>query len=88
MRTIHKYGLTNYITQLMLQDPKFLHVGIQNGAPQLWVEVDADADAVAPHQYRVEAIGTGFNVPKDGQHIGTVLLDNDLLVLHFYAAKV
>jgi hypothetical protein len=86
MRTVHKYGLTNYMTQLTLQAPKFLHVGLQNGVPQLWVEVDVSKSPT--ENYRIEAVGTGFNVPKDGQHLSTVLLDNDSLVLHFYAVKV
>jgi hypothetical protein len=85
MRTIHKYGLTNWITQLTLRDPKFLHVALQGGNPQLWVEIDPDADI---QRYRIETVETGNSVPEGGQYLGTILTMADSYVVHFYAVKL
>jgi hypothetical protein len=85
MRTIYKYGLTNWITQLSLCDPKFLHVALQGGSPQLWVEIDPDADI---QRYRIETIETGTAVPESGEYLGTVPTMAGSYVVHFYAIKL
>lgn len=63
-----------------------LHVGFQHGEPCMWYDA-IDYDCPCPRRkYLLLAIGTGQNwkdkLTQD-MYIGTVLLHNDSLVLHY-----
>lgn len=85
MRTIWKFPLTQPVNDILLpQGSKILTVGMQEGSPCMWVELDPAAVSVP---VTVHAIGTGHDVPENpGDYIGTA---HDVLflglVFHFYA---
>lgn len=81
MRTIWKFPLPMAVAGEPLSMPRgarIVHFDIQYsgpldngprpGVPTLWVEVDPD-QAAEPRQFVI--IGTGHEIPADGQHVGS-----------------
>lgn len=81
-RRIHKYVIP-VIANFQLQLPRtidILHLGIQDGQPCLWVEVDPNAPT---NPVAFLTVGTGANIPVGaGRHVGTYQLD--YFVWHVY----
>lgn len=86
MRKVFKYPLPPLGGALNHQVPevgKPVHVDVQNGVPTVWVEVETTAPLV---YWTFLSIGTGWEVPPGGQHIGT-LIDGAGFVWHHYAVR-
>lgn len=82
MKTVWKYSLGPYGGSIdMPSGAKALHLAKQDGFICLWVEVDPDTPLMERH---FVPVGTGHEVPDGAVYVGTVLLDDDSLVLHFY----
>lgn len=67
----------------------FRHLGVQRGQPTMWVEVKDPNAALEEHQILCATTGDPFTFDVCGeahtpQFLGTVLLNHDSLVLHFY----
>ena len=70
MRTIHKYPITitdEFIVQ-MPRAHKVIHIGEQRTFPQMWVEVDSEAELEDMTFY---VVGTGNSIPPLALHLGT-----------------
>ena len=64
-----------------------LHLDLQYGRHCLWFNADSDVENLKKYEYAVIAIGTGHNLATDylnNKYIGTLLLDNGDLVLHYF----
>lgn len=86
MKTVHKFPLLPPFMIQVPQDAKVIHVGMQFGAPQLWVEMD-NSHPVSTRTFSV--VGTDQQVPDHvGKHIGTIVVENDSVVLHVYEDKI
>lgn len=87
VKTIWKYelaGLYAHFEFSIPQGAKLIAVHPQRGTPCVWFEVDPttrDAD-YEPHVFAL--VGTGHSVPDGFNHVGTVLMLADNLVLHVY----
>lgn len=71
MLTIYKYRLEEVpINTIMIpEDAKILHVGLQEDAPHIWVEVDTSKLLTKRIFY---TIGTGHAIPDTvSTHVGT-----------------
>ena len=86
MRTIYKKVLAIVGLQ-EVEVPKgatILHIGKQNGNPCMWYECDTDALRTTK---TILCCGTGYPMPDkddaDLAYLGTVILRDDTLVLHF-----
>ena len=69
-KTIHKYPveMASYI-QVLPKGAEVLCVQMQNGAPYMWVRVDAHAEE---EERRFAIFGTGWaGTPPKSQYIGT-----------------
>ena len=88
MRTVWRYALEFNPPITKIEVPvgaKPLFVGLQNGVPQLWMEINLANDMETERETRTfEFIGTGHNAPMNGKYLGTVLMYSDTLVLHLY----
>ncbi|TJW14343.1 MAG: hypothetical protein E5W82_10215 [Mesorhizobium sp.] len=84
MRTIWKYPLPKPGKTLTHEIPRtwsIVHVGLQNGDAMLWADiVDTDGPLLLR---KFLCFGTGFNIPRDVSHVGTVI-DDGGFVWHFY----
>jgi hypothetical protein len=81
---VWKYSLTlTAVSQriLMPAGAELLHLQLQYGQPVLWVRVDKQQ---APVERYFQFVGTGFPVHPNSEHVGTVLLNLDTLVLHLF----
>lgn len=85
MRQIYKYPL-KMVTELFLTEPKFLHVGVQNGATYFWAEVEIDR---GPNEkYTLTVVATGDTPPDNAEFIGTFFSDEQgTFVWHVYVTK-
>jgi len=82
MRVIYKYGINAPgLTELTLPaGAKPLAVGLQNGKPVVWVDIDIDQPEV---EYELHTFGTGQSLPTDTvNYVGTLV--QDWLVWHVY----
>lgn len=78
MRNIHKYTLDFGISTVFLDSTgKFLHFGIQNHQPTIWIEEGADRFPINLHIFP-----TGEEVPTGLKHLGTTT--NGHFVWHLY----
>jgi hypothetical protein len=71
MKTVYKYpiGITRYQVVNTFKDAVPVHVGFDpQGQPCIWMEVDT---ANPPENFAVNVIGTGHEVPKNTNHIGS-----------------
>jgi hypothetical protein len=80
MKTIHKFPVAPETSINLPATAKVLTVAMQNGAAQMWVELDTEAPKV---MRRFVAFGTGheINIPTKA-FIGTIFVDG--LVFHVY----
>ena len=61
---------------------EFRHVAMQHGKLCVWAEVDPEMPIT---RYKLRVAGTGYRTIKEGDsYIGTVVLQEGDLVLHFY----
>lgn len=77
---IYKYEIKPKTQTRMPRGARLLHVGVQNGNPMVWAEVDP-ANAIVGR--RLAAFPTGEQ-PPEGQYIGTVIGVEGWMVLHIY----
>lgn len=88
MRTIYKESLIVDDVQIIRvpKGAKILKVGLQKGHICVWYECETD------NQYedrKIYMFGTGHEMPdKELRYIGTLILQYDLLVFHFYEEVV
>jgi hypothetical protein len=86
MRTIHKYPLTDVITDVpTFERVRFLHVDNQREVITVWAEVNT---LERERQCRLHLVGTGHDVPPNATHIGSALVDGGNFVFHVYAEAV
>ena len=72
--------------ELVIEMPRgarILHVGVQNGKPQLWAMVDVKAPLVDRH-FAVRGTGHPADGLKEVQHSGTFMMANGALVFHLF----
>ncbi len=85
MHTIHKYPASGSkrFTLRMPKGAQVLGVHLQYGDPQIWALVDPAADK---EERYFRAYGTGHTVvePESLTHIGTVLMHEGRLVVHYF----
>lgn len=81
MKKVWKYNLDlkEEFELVMPRQAKPIHVDLQNEIPTIWVEVREDNEAVP---YKIYCFGTGWDIPTELTHIGTVQLNG--FVWHFY----
>lgn len=85
-KTIHKYLLTLDRAQTLSLpfDAEVLSVQLQNGRPALWATVNPDNKLVP---CCIHCLPTGGEGPaSEWKHIGTVQLQHDGTVWHFFSA--
>ena len=88
MRTIWKYTLTG--PDIILRIPFwsfFLHANIKsNGNADLWFDVDSDSE---PVERRFVTIGTGREVPRNAEHICSLIESMELIdyVWHIFEVR-
>lgn len=83
MKTIHKQPIPSINSRVVLRlstDAKFIHFDLQNRDMCVWVETPV---IVKEYKTRTLAVfGTGFDVPDEAVHIGT--LQDRGYVWHLY----
>ena len=67
----------------MPSNPKFLHVGEQNGTLMVWALISTQAQVKT---ISIDVVGTGHPAPSEseGMHIGTVIVQNGAFVWHAF----
>ena len=83
---IYKYVLSRVSEQRLLLPPsaKVLCVQAQHNEPCAWVLLEPDLEK---RERLIRCYGTGHELPSQpGRYLGTVLVDNDTLVLHYLDA--
>ena len=93
MITIHKFPL-NIIGENIIEmqeDAEILHVDVQQTSKNskqifIWVKIDTSRPL---KYYKFFIYGTGFKIINDENliHLGTVMMDNGLLVWHVFLDK-
>jgi len=58
------------------------HVGVQNGNPTLWIEVETSNPT---REVVIRGYPTGYGLPEGLHYLGTALIDQGDLVFHLYA---
>lgn len=83
MKTIWKYVLPEFGQPIQMpMGAKVLHLGAQNNDACLWAEVEPEQPA---QERRFIPVGTGHPMPPvDLTYVGTTLLFENTLVLHWY----
>lgn len=77
---IWKYHLDTEITNLdMPVGAEFLHFNVQQGRLCMWIKVSPKNSTAIR---RFQLFGTGHEIPADAKYLGTILLNNQALVLH------
>ncbi len=94
MRSIFKYDVHPVLARIKLRvrglDTRIAHVQAQKGRIHLWVGVD---DAAPEGLWMFSWNGTGVArendmIPEQAVYVGTVLLDDDQLVLHGFLHRI
>lgn len=73
MRTVHKFPvpITDSFTLDIPKSHKVVHLGLQDGEPFMWIEVDTDTDARG-FVFHVE--GTGHRVAPHTDYVGSLIM--------------
>lgn len=80
MKRVHKYGPIYENTRITLPvNIKIISVAKQNGRIYFWAITDLDERLSEVREFII--LGTGWNIPDDARHIGTVHDQNDADVL-------
>jgi hypothetical protein len=66
MKTIYKYPIAK--NQMIPMTAKILRVGLQNGTPFLWAELDPGHTVATPRHF--EIFGTGHSIPDKAEYVG------------------
>jgi hypothetical protein len=84
-QTIWKYELAieDVQTRRMPAGAKVLHVDAQHGHPCMWAMVDPYAAKVA-RTFLIRGSGHPAAGARAENHVGTVLVDADFLVIHVF----
>lgn len=81
-RTVHKFPLEGGRTEcLVTKGSKFVHFGLQGSELYVWIEVDQNQTEKATLVFSI--IGTGWPIPPDLVHRGSVILGVQF-VWHLY----
>lgn len=88
-KKIFKYPLKQLARQHVLipYESEILHVGVQRNpltgeeVITLWASVDPDENLV---EWEFRIVGTGWDVPENGEHVGTVELADGNFIWHIY----
>jgi hypothetical protein len=71
---VYKYPLTGsdecHLSATVPAGAKIIHVGMQGNVFVIWCIVQPDTAVMEDLYFTV--VGTGFDVPPDGVHVGTV----------------
>lgn len=80
---VYKYQLDLYDDCLSLpRDSQLLTICVQYGRPVLYVKM-----GTAPTcELIISPCGTGYSPSLKGEYIGTAMLENGTLVVHYFAA--
>ena len=79
---VYKYQLNIYGDLLMLpRDSQILTVRVQYGRPVLYMKIGT----APPCGLEIFTCGTGHSPRPGGTYIGTTMLDNETLVIHYFA---
>lgn len=83
-RIIHKLALNDVSQTIKVSAGAFkvLEVHHQHNVPTIWYETLERV--VVPVEVTFTLVPTGGEVPQDGEHIGSVFLDNTNVVFHVY----
>lgn len=85
MKRVYKYdiGLYDFTEITMPKGSEVLCVKLQYGKPQLWALVNTDEKRMEERTFRLA--GTGHGIREDSLlYVGTVVMENDSLVLHLF----
>jgi hypothetical protein len=85
-RTVYNFSLpsrTNKSISIAVSvDSHVCAVEMQNGAPRIWIDFDAEARTYA---IEFEVYETGDTVPGGRKHVGTIFDQDNTYVLHVFA---
>jgi hypothetical protein len=83
MNTVHKYVLQTPVSSVdTYEGARFLHVANQHEQICVWAEVNTlERECVRT----LFIVGTGHEVPKGADYIGSALVDGGSFVFHIYA---
>ena len=84
MKTVYKYRVDGATEIRVPVGSKVIHVGMQNGAPYIWVEVSTNPHLDIEGRY-FEIAGTGWEIEDDAVHIGSVI--DGAFVWHIYEVQ-
>ena len=88
MKTIYKQELTTYGQQVvnLPVDAHIIHIDTQRGYPCMWYTCYSDSEKVLRKVY---CLYTGEDIPDEPMdYLGTVLLENGELVLHYFMSRL
>lgn len=72
---------TNITNLSIPRESKFLRIKLQAGLPVIWFLCDEDAEIV---QRRILGVYTNQKFTNSGEYLGTVGLDNNKLIIHYF----
>lgn len=90
-RTIWKFdlALTDNQELALPKGSKILHVGLQQGAPRVWVLIDAADQPIEEETWEVRLYGTGHPVISRAEdYVGILQMHSDTLILHVFARVI
>lgn len=79
-REVWKYPLSQVEQTVAIPDgARAVHAAMQNDSPTLWFELDPTS---APVDRKFVVVGTGWPLPAEGEHRGSLL--DGMFVWHIY----
>jgi len=84
-KQIWKYSLAEAEVRVP-RHAEILSLQVQEGKPMLWVLVDPDASS---ERWTITAVMTGqpMMAPPPGEYVGTAILMEDRIVVHFWITR-
>ena len=84
MRQVWKFPINDADFIEVPEGGRVVHVALQEHSKQIcvWIEVDPSTTEIRQRRFRV--YGTGWDVPDDAHHVGSILVSGGALVWHVY----
>ena len=82
-RFIYRFELVDRSGEIPIRPgAEIVHVGVKQGRPCLWIE--QDVEAIGARTLRWAILGTGQEIPRGYEHLGTFLLNDGEFVWHVF----